>query len=505
MRSARLLAIVLSNLRRSRNHFLLASIGIVVGIATFFFFLGLGLGVRKVVLGKIFPLDKIEVVPRSLDVNLGPLRMGMGADVLDDAMVQKILALPGVETVYPKMKLTVPSVAMGGEALFGSDLRTELVADGIDPDLVEGDLSAGWQFKDWDDPEDPASAEPPKPCEKDEDCGDKTMYCGVPASTAIDLEARAKRQSERRLAKAAARRTPDPQDDIDAAAPDADEPTKVCRHYIPVVVSEHIVELYNGTLRRAHNFPKLNPNAVRGFTFDLAFGQSMVQASRKDRIFEEKGQLVGFSDKAIPLGLTLPLGYVQRMNVAFGNADDAQRYHSVIVKVPSKDDVARVAKGVEDLDLQVKDTGAEEAALLIAVFMMVFGLVSAVIVGIAAINIMHVFFMLVYERSREIGIMRAVGASRWDIARIILGEAAILGVLAGAAGIGIAVASGAAFDSISAGYVPDFPYKPTTYFEFPWWLYLSAIGYSVGFCVLGAFLPARRAARMEPARVLSGQ
>src|SRR5690606_38772776 len=140
----------------------------------------------------------------------------------------------------------------------------------------------------------------------------------------------------------------------------------------------------------------------------------------EDRVVHDRGMFVGFSDKAIPPGITIPLGYVQRYNVEFGDQAAAQRYHSMILEIPVKDDVAAVAKGVDDLDLEVEDRGAEEAALLIAVFMMVFGLVSAVIVGIAAVNIMHVFFMLVYERQREIGIMRAVGASRGDIGRVIL-------------------------------------------------------------------------------------
>jgi ABC-type antimicrobial peptide transport system permease subunit len=112
---------------------------------------------------------------------------------------------------------------------------------------------------------------------------------------------------------------------------------------------------------------------------------------------------------------------------------------------------------------------------------------------------------LVYERQHEIGIMRAVGASRGDIARIILGEAAALGLLAGLAGVALAMAAGGLFDWASGQYIPDFPYKPSTYFEFPWWLLLAALGFAVGFCVLGAFLPARRAAQMEPARVLSNQ
>lgn len=574
MRSARLFSLVLGNLRRSRNHFLLASIGIVVGIATFAFFLALGLGVRQVVLGKIFPLDKIEVIPKSLDVNVGPLRLGVGRDALDDAMVDRIKALPGVKAVYPKMKLTVGSVAYGGESLFGTDLRSEIVADGVDPDLLTLEINKdGFEFIDYETPE-RLAAEPPTPCDSDEQCGE-TMYCGPPPGTTTPRPDRSRRNKPRPRTKPqpkpstkppvqprprpktvdpavptrtlplaamgpAATSTPPtkPTTTKPSAAPPATtkpsttpptttkrpttppatakrptatpvttkpaEPTKVCRHFVPVIVSEHVVELYNGTLRRAHGFPQLNPEAVRGFKFDLVIGQSMVAASNKDHVIRDRGMFVGFSDKAIPLGLTLPLGYVRRYNVEFGNEEDAQRYHSVVVEVPTKDDVAQVAKGVADLDLQVKDTGAEEAALLIAVFMMVFGLVSAVIVGIAAVNIMHVFFMLVYERQREIGVMRAVGASQGDIARIILGEAASLGTAAGTVGLVLAGVAASIFDHVSASYVPDFPYKPTTYFEFPWWLILAALVFSISFCVLGAALPARRAARMEPARVLSG-
>ncbi|MCX4245045.1 ABC transporter permease [Paraliomyxa miuraensis] len=484
MRSARLFALVLANLRRSRNHFLLASIGIVVGIATFAFFLALGLGVRAVVLGKIFPLDKLEVVPRSLEVDVGPLRMGLGQDALDDAMAAKLGALPGVTAVYPKMKLTVGSIAYGGESLFGADLRSEIVADGIDPALLASEINKdGYQFVDHETPE-RLAAEPPKACTADAECGDK-MYCGEPPGTTTPRRGTRKKPG------------PDGQ-------PDQPEPAKVCRHFVPVIVSHHVVELYNGTLRRAHGFPQLNPDAVRGFTFDLIIGESMVETSNQDQVIHDRGMFVGFSDKAIPLGITLPLGYVQRYNVRYNGEDAAQRYHSVILEIPVKDDVAAVAKGVEDLDLKVKDSGAEEAALLIAVFMMVFGLVSAVIVGIAAVNIMHVFFMLVYERQREIGVMRAVGASRGDIGRIILGEAASLGTMAGTAGIVLAVTAGTIFDHVSARYVPDFPYKPTTYFDFPWWLIVAALGFSISFCVLGALLPARRAAHMEPARVLSG-
>lgn len=478
MTGAGLRRVVAANIRRSRNHFLLASIGIVVGIATFTFFIALAQGVRAVVLGRIFPLDQLEVVPKSLDIAIGPLSLGtstLGADIIDDARVRELEAIPGVQTVYPKMRLTVPSIAMGGEALIGADLRSEIVADGLDPALVPDDVAPGFEFRDFDAELGPATA-----CTEDAECG-KNMYCGVPAGTRLSRKNR----------------------DDDYGKPPKGTPT-VCRHYVPVLASDHVVELYNGALRRAHGFPKLVPESVVGFTFELVIGSSMVGASNKDHLVRERAMLVGFSRKAIALGLTIPVGYVRRLNVDFGQPEDAQRYHSVIVMVPEKDDVAAVAKGVTDLNLEVADTGAEQAALLIAIFTLIFALVSAVIVGIAAVNIMHVFFMLVYERQHEIGIMRAIGATRGDITRIIMGEAATLGMFGGLLGVGLAFAASFGFDWISATYVPDFPYKPTTYFIFPWWLVAAALGFAVSFCIFGAFLPARRAARMEPAAVLSG-
>ena len=231
----------------------------------------------------------------------------------------------------------------------------------------------------------------------------------------------------------------------------------------------------------------------------------MVEASERDAVLYERVKLVGFSDKAISLGVTLPRGYVASYNVHYGTPESGRRYHSIIVKVAAKDEVAAVAKAIQDMDLEVTDSGAEQAGMLITVFVLVFSLLSTVIIGIAAVNIMHVFFMLIYERQREIGVMRAVGASRGDIRMIILSEAICVGLAAGTVGVLLAYAASLGFDAASASYVPDFPYKPTTYFVFGWDLVALALGFAAGFCVLGAFLPAQRAARMDPAMVLTGR
>jgi putative ABC transport system permease protein len=453
-------AIVRGNLRNNAVHFALASVGVIVGIAAFAFFLALGAGVREVVLGKIFPLDQLEVIAKSMSLDVGPVSLGLASDVLDEAAAQQLRGVAGVRGVYPKMKLTAPAIGLGGKEIIGNDIRTELIIDGVDPALVQGELSGAEQFR-----EVPEPAAAPTACSDDSGCA-KDMYCGKPYRGG---------------------------------------PGKVCRDYVPVIASPHMLEIYNGSLRRAYNLPRLNPDFLVGVSLEMRVGASMVQAAEKDELLFERLKLVGFSDKAVPLGVTLPLSQVARYNVHFGSAEAATRYHSIIIKIESKDQVAAVAKAIEELGFEVTDGGAEQAGFLISVFVLVFSLLSTIIVGIAAVNIMHVFFMLVYERQREIGIMRAVGARRSDIQRIILGEAACVGLLAGAIGVGLAYAASRVFDYVSAQHLPDFPYKPETYFAFSVDLVALALGFAAGFCVLGAWLPARRAARMDPAAVLTGR
>ncbi|MCA9699250.1 MAG: ABC transporter permease, partial [Myxococcales bacterium] len=386
------------------------------------------------------------------------------------------------------------SMVYGGKKIVGNNLRAELIADGVEPDLVREDIDKDWEFEDFEAGVEGLDGWQSLPvataCESDEQCVEEhgqATYCWGKSILA---------DWERQVARAKKRNEEPPPKPVDQPR---------CRHYIPIIVSNHIVELYNGSLRRAHNFPKINPDSVVGMTFDLTFGASMVEISARDQLTEAKGVLVGFSDKAINLGMTMPVGYIRRLNVGYNDDKSKDIYHSAVLQIRSKDDVAAVAAAVKEMNLDVTDTGAEQAALLITIFMMVFGFVSIVIVGIAAVNIMHVFFMLIYERQKEIGIMRAIGASRGDIRRIVLGDPAMVGFMAGGVGVVLALGAGRAFDWVSATQIPDFPYKPHTYFEFHPVLLGASLLFAVGFCVMGAFLPAARAARTDPARVLTGQ
>jgi ABC-type antimicrobial peptide transport system permease subunit len=110
--------------------------------------------------------------------------------------------------------------------------------------------------------------------------------------------------------------------------------------------------------------------------------------------------------------------------------------------------------------------------------------------------------MFVYERRYQIGLMRAVGATKSLIRRLILMEAMIVGLASGLAGLGLTWGL-VALLRWALEKSQRLPFDASKLFAFPLWLPLAALGFAILFCLLGAFFPARRAAALDPARVLN--
>jgi hypothetical protein len=446
---------VTADLHRHWRHFSAASVGIILGVAALSFFLALGLKVRDLLLVHVFPADHLEVAPRSADIDLFALRLDLGRDALDKQALSEIALIDGVDAVYPKMRLTVPALASGGDSLFGSGLQTEIVADGVDPELVASEV--GETFHEV------ASLRRGTPCIRDDQCADDT-YCDGSRSFSGGF----------------------------------------CRPYIPVLVSPYVVELYNGAFRRSYGLPKINPDSLIGLAFEMDFGASTFRPSASPPV-RERMRLAGVSDKAIPLGVTLPLEEVRRLNIALDSPAAGERYHSAVIEVRSKEAAPRVIDAIESMGLEVRDRGARRAALAVAVIMAVLVLVGGVLIASAAAHIMHVFYLVVMVRRREIGLLRAVGARRGDIRILVVTEAAAVGLSAGLLGLIAAVAAGVAADAFAASRVPDFPFKPDSFFAFSPWLLASILALAVVACVIGALPPAFRAASGDPSEALAGR
>ncbi len=124
------------------------------------------------------------------------------------------------------------------------------------------------------------------------------------------------------------------------------------------------------------------------------------------------------------------------------------------------------------------------------------GTVAIVAVAIAVLGVMNAMLIAVFERTREIGVMRAVGASRWDIFALIWAEALLICALGGVAGGGVAVlGSYMASEAVRA----ILPFAPAGMLvQIDGTLLIGGIAMAVGMGILAGTIPGWRASRLHP-------
>jgi len=142
------------------------------------------------------------------------------------------------------------------------------------------------------------------------------------------------------------------------------------------------------------------------------------------------------------------------------------------------------------------------------VLQIIFGGVGAVALLVAAIGIANTMTMAILERTREIGLMKAVGATNQDVLSIFLGEAAGIGFIGGIGGIVVGLLAGKLINVLGNVYMAG--QNSPAYggmgggisVNTPLWLILFAILFSTLIGLLSGLYPALRAASLVPVRAL---
>jgi ABC-type lipoprotein release transport system permease subunit len=169
--------------------------------------------------------------------------------------------------------------------------------------------------------------------------------------------------------------------------------------------------------------------------------------------------------------------------------------------------VPEIVAAVKSMGLKVDEAErrmAENAGAAVMLTTSAMALLSLLICVLAAVNIAHALSASVRARAKELGIMRAVGASKADVRALVFAEAATLGLFGGVVGVALAIGAALAVDAAALRYLPQFPFKPDTFFHLPWALPLAGVALGVVSSLLGAFLPGKDAAAIDPARTLAG-
>ncbi|MEC9070951.1 MAG: ABC transporter permease, partial [Myxococcota bacterium] len=292
------------------------------------------------------------------------------------------------------------------------------------------------------------------------------------------------------------------------AAHDVTTDQGACELPMPVMLSPFLIEVFNSSVASSLGFQPLDGvDALLGARFRVHLGGSYFSDSlpRKQQVVKT-AEVVGFSSKALDFGLTLPLEAVRDLNTRFKGRDAARSYNTFILETSTNEDVSGLINELEarGFALSRKSQDARKAADLLFILTVVFGLISTVIMGVAAISIAHTFLMMVSERRHEIGLMRALGATRGDIRILVLAEAAAVGLFGALTGEVVSYGLSRLANLAADRLLERVPFRPDDLFQYDWRILVGAVIFAIVFAVLGALTPARRAARLDPARVLVG-
>ena len=479
-----ILFLALRNLRQAKLRAILTTMGVIVGVAVIVTMVSFGLGLQHNMLARFKALDlfnEIQVFGQGLSNLAGldrPTRRDEGerrngrqrADktatrILDDAGVKEISAIPGVSYVEPNVnfgayvrsngKLLTQSV--GGANIPNASTRFQQFAAGhmiSSPSADEAVVTERFT-------RDYGYATPA-------DAIGKTLELLAPPDETSDQNKKEEEESSPNFFGI-------PLDDPGLDESDSSLETKTFR--ISGVLNTEIKEgAGQGGLRG------LMPGAGIYIPLTVAHQWST----------QHRGPL---SRVAFALAR-------QGGNLGEGQTEG---YESAVVRVSDPVQLTEVRKRITELGFGSFSI-VDELDQIRTVFLIidsVLGLLGGISLLVASFGIANTMIMSILERTREIGIMKAIGAEDREIKLIFFFEAAVIGIFGGV--LGTLLAWG--IDGIANKLAYRFILKPQgasfiDFFSLPPYLTLGAILFALIVSILAALYPAARAARIDPVRAL---
>jgi putative ABC transport system permease protein len=199
-------------------------------------------------------------------------------------------------------------------------------------------------------------------------------------------------------------------------------------------------------------------------------------------------------------------------NVWFNNGKRINRnkdgYNNVTVKAKSPNDVMKISEEINKMGFLAYSPQSYVKSInsFFIILQIVFGGIGAIALLVAAIGIANTMTMAILERTREIGLMKAIGTTNKDVLTIFLGEAAGIGFLGGLGGAALGWGGSKVFNLFAQQYLANQAQSgvlPTNLSAItPLWLLLFAMVFATLIGFLSGLYPALRAATLEPVLAL---
>jgi putative ABC transport system permease protein len=210
--------------------------------------------------------------------------------------------------------------------------------------------------------------------------------------------------------------------------------------------------------------------------------------------------------------LFLPLRFAQGLHVMqtsdlrdpVGAASGEPTYMTLSVRVSDPKQVEAVQDAVRKMGFNTFSILDATRSLrrFFAVLDLFLGIFGSLALAVASIGIVNTLIMAILERRREIGIMKAIGASDADVKKLFLAEAGAMGVLGGVAGVALGWVIGQAINLGTNVFLRRQELPPEQIWSVPWWLVAASIAFAFIVSLLSGWYPAARAARLDPVQTL---
>ncbi|HUI83497.1 MAG TPA: ABC transporter permease [Candidatus Binatia bacterium] len=206
----------------------------------------------------------------------------------------------------------------------------------------------------------------------------------------------------------------------------------------------------------------------------------------------------------------LPVDLTENLNMAeFSDMRSPLRGHgrtfmtlTVRVKDPAK--VAQVQDAIKQMGFRTFSVldATKSLRRFFTVLDLFLGIFGSLALAVATLAIVNTLVMAVLERRREIGVMKAIGASDGDVKRLFFAEAGAMGFFGGVLGIVLGFGIGKAINFGTGIYLRNHQLPAEAVWILPTWLIGAAIAFSIAVSLLAGLYPASRAARLDPVQTL---
>jgi len=206
----------------------------------------------------------------------------------------------------------------------------------------------------------------------------------------------------------------------------------------------------------------------------------------------QKFKIVGIAKNVKESSVYIPVKSLDALKI--------KTFDKVMLKTTSREVVKDVKKEVSDMGFKassIRDTISEIQRYFRAA-QIVLGILGMIALLVASIGIFNTMTISLLERTHEIGIMKAIGATNKDVRRMFLFEAAQIGFWGGFWGLAVGWLMGLGINFLANSLASKFQGKAEVIFQTPVWFSAIAILFALMVSIFAGVYPARRAGKLGP-------